>query len=77
MRQVRGRKRRKKGEVVVKKKGWDPLRDHAWFAGWAPATNPEIAVVVLIEHGGRGGSVAAPVAREIIEGYMQLSGAKR
>jgi len=72
--QVRGRKHRSKDEEVLRKKGWDPSRDHAWFAGWAPANNPEIAVVVLIEHGGRGGGVAGPVAREVIEGYMQLEG---
>src|SRR5690606_28544354 len=51
-------------------RGWDPRRSHAWFAGWAPASDPEIAVVVLIEHGGSGGRVAAPVAKEIIEGYF-------
>jgi penicillin-binding protein 2 len=49
---------------------WDPLRAHAWFAGWAPAFEPEIAVVVLIEHGGSGGRAAAPVAREIFDGYF-------
>jgi cell division protein FtsI/penicillin-binding protein 2 len=55
---------------------WDPNRDHAWFAGYFPADNPEIAVVVLIEHSGHGGQVAAPVAMDIIEGYRQLNGAK-
>ena len=50
---------------------WDPLRAHAWFAGWAPAyDHPEIAVVVLIEHGGSGGRAAAPIAREIIDAYF-------
>ena len=51
--------------------GWHPGRDHAWFAGYAPAAEPEIAVVVLIEHGGHGGKVAGPVARTIIEGYFE------
>jgi penicillin-binding protein 2 len=49
---------------------WQPTRAHAWFAGWAPAFEPEIAVVVLVEHGGHGGAVAAPIARTIIEGYF-------
>ena len=49
---------------------WHPTRAHAWFAGWAPAFEPEIAVVVLVEHGGHGGAVAAPIARTIIEGYF-------
>jgi penicillin-binding protein 2 len=48
---------------------WHPTRAHAWFAGWAPAIEPEIAVVVIVEHGGHGGTVAAPIARQIIEGY--------
>ncbi len=48
---------------------WHPTRAHAWFAGWAPAIEPEIAVVVIVEHGGHGGAVAAPIARQIIEGY--------
>lgn len=51
--------------------GWHPYRDHAWFAGYAPAERPEIAIVVLVEHGGKGGHVAAPVAMEIIHGYLK------
>ncbi len=43
---------------------------HAWFAGWAPADRPEIAVVALVEHGGVGGLVAAPIAREIVDAYF-------
>jgi peptidoglycan glycosyltransferase len=38
---------------------------HAWFIGFAPADNPVIAVAVIIENGGGGGEVAAPVARQI------------
>jgi penicillin-binding protein 2 len=37
-------------------------RDFAWFAGYAPADNPEIAVVALVEQGGFGGDIAAPAA---------------
>ena len=37
--------------------------DHAWFAGFAPADHPQVAFAVLVEHGGFGGEVAAPVAR--------------
>lgn len=46
-------------------------RDHAWFAGVAPALSPEIAVVVFIEHGGAGGENAAPVAVEITKRYFE------
>ena len=45
-------------------------RDHAWFTSFAPTENPEIAVTVLVEHGGHGGSVAGPVAKDIIEQYF-------
>ena len=48
------------------------IRDHAWFVGYAPAENPEIAVAVLVEHGGRGGSAAAPLAKMVIEKYFSL-----
>jgi penicillin-binding protein 2 len=44
------------------------LVSHAWFAGWAPVGRPQIVAVVLVEHGGVGGKVAAPVARAIIDG---------
>ncbi|HVZ86928.1 MAG TPA: penicillin-binding protein 2 [Polyangia bacterium] len=44
--------------------------DHAWFVGFAPAGRPKIAVAVLVEHGGHGGDVAAPVAMEIIHNYF-------
>jgi len=46
--------------------------DHAWFAGFAPANKPRIAFAVIIEHGGHGGDVAAPVAVNISERYMEL-----
>jgi penicillin-binding protein 2 len=45
--------------------------DHAWFVGFAPAGDPKIAVAVLIEHGGHGGEVAAPVAMEIVHNYFE------
>src|SRR2546426_324336 len=41
-------------------------QDHAWFAAFAPVKNPEVVVVVLVEHGGKGGEVAAPIARKIL-----------
>jgi penicillin-binding protein 2 len=45
-------------------------RDHAWFTSFAPAESPEIAVTVLVEHGGHGGSAAAPVAKKVLERYF-------
>ena len=40
--------------------------DHAWFAAFAPAKDPEVVVVVLVERGGKGGQVAAPIAKKIL-----------
>ena len=39
---------------------------HSWFAGFAPAENPKVAVAVLVENGGTGGAVAAPIARAVM-----------
>jgi penicillin-binding protein 2 len=47
----------------------DILDDHAWFVAFAPAEDPKIVVSVLIEHGGHGGSAAAPIAKKIIEAF--------
>jgi len=46
------------------------LRHHAWFVGWAPVDAPEIVVAVLVEHGGGGGSVAAPVAGRVLRAAL-------
>ena len=43
---------------------------HAWFAGWAPATNPEYLVIVMIEGGRAGGTVAAPKARQMMDYFF-------
>jgi penicillin-binding protein 2 len=40
---------------------------HAWFAGFAPADDPKLAVAVIVEHGGNGSEVAAPIARRIFD----------
>lgn len=44
--------------------------DHALFVGFAPVESPEIAVAIIIENGGSGGSVAAPVARDIFDAFF-------
>ncbi len=51
-------------------------RDHAWFAGYAPAADPEIAIVVVAEHGGSGGKQAAPVAMRIVREWQKLKEAR-
>ena len=44
---------------------WD-RRDHALFVGYAPHENPDVAVAVVVEHGGGGSTVAAPIARDLL-----------
>lgn len=46
------------------------FRDHAWFMGFAPLDNPQIAVVVLVENGGGGSSVAGPITRSLFDFYL-------
>lgn len=47
------------------------LRDHAWFVSYAPADAPRLAVAVLVENMGHGGSWAAPLAKQLIEAYVK------
>ncbi|MBI5879028.1 MAG: penicillin-binding protein 2 [Chloroflexi bacterium] len=47
-----------------------PGLPHAWFAAYAPADSPKVAVVVMVEHSGEGSSIAAPIARRIFEKYF-------
>jgi penicillin-binding protein 2 len=46
------------------------LRDHALFISFAPADDPKIAVAVIVENGGHGGSVAAPIAGQVIKQFL-------
>jgi peptidoglycan glycosyltransferase len=43
---------------------------HSWFIGFAPADDPQIAIAVLVEHGGRGGERAAPLAGSLMKTYF-------
>jgi penicillin-binding protein 2 len=45
---------------------------HAWFAGYAPAGDPEIAIAVIVEHTGEGSTYAAPLFREVVEAYFGI-----
>jgi penicillin-binding protein 2 len=71
----------KTGTAQVVKQGSDrgkdlpyDFRDHAWFAAYAPVSQPSIVVVVVNEHGGHGSSGAAPLAMEMIAYYMEQLG---
>jgi beta-lactamase class D len=52
---------------------WYFNRDHAWFAGYSPSNAPEVAIVVLVEHGGAGGKHAAP---DRVQGHPHLQRAR-
>lgn len=47
-------------------------KTHSWFTAFAPYNNPEIAITVIVEGGGEGFAVAAPVAKNILESYFHL-----
>lgn len=49
------------------RRAWYYHRSHAWFVGFAPAPDPELAIAVLVEHGGPGGKYAAPIAIQILQ----------
>jgi penicillin-binding protein 2 len=53
-----------------------PGGDHSWYASWAPAWNPRVVVVVMIEHGGFGAEAAAPAAREIYSAFFGIKAPK-
>jgi penicillin-binding protein 2 len=48
--------------------------DHAWFMGYGPLHNPDLALVVFIENGGNSSAVAQPVARDFMQAYWQHTG---
>ena len=47
-------------------------RDHAWFISYAPLEKPQVAIAVLVEHGGHGGEAAAPMAKKVFEKLMEV-----
>jgi penicillin-binding protein 2 len=60
----------KQGEKYVESRIAERHRDHALFVAYAPAEDPKIAVAVLVENGGHGGSTAAPIARAVFDYHL-------
>ncbi len=60
----------KQDEVYVEEDIIERLRDHALFIAFAPIDRPQIAIAVVVENGGSGGSVAAPIARRVMDAYL-------
>jgi peptidoglycan glycosyltransferase len=72
-----GRRARIDGVQVAGKTGTaeNSADDHSWFIGFAPADNPKIAVAVFVKNGGRtGGDISAPIARSVIQAYLNGHG---
>ena len=46
---------------------------HSWFIGFAPADDPQVAIAVIVEHGGAGAQRAVPMAGELMDFYLDLS----
>jgi penicillin-binding protein 2 len=61
-----------KGKMVKSEDLPYEIRDHAWFVGFAPVPDPEICVVAMVEHGGHGGSAAAPVVKAVMQEFFRL-----
>ncbi len=47
------------------------MRDHAWFVGFAPRDDPRVSFAVIVEHGGHGGTAAAPIVKRVLERYFE------
>lgn len=61
---------RQAGIIPNEKLDWH-LRDHALFIGYAPLNNPKYAITVIIEHGGSGAKIAAPIARDLFQHVLR------
>jgi len=51
-------------------------KTHAWFACYAPADHPRIAICAFVEHGGHGGTTCAPIAKAVLEKFFDLERAE-
>ena len=60
----------RQGEKYDEKRVKETHRDHALFIAFAPADDPQIAIALLVENGGHGGSTAAPIAREVFDYHL-------
>lgn len=60
----------KQDETYVAEEIAKRLRDHALFISFAPADEPKIAIALIVENGGSGGAVAAPIARQVFDTYL-------
>jgi penicillin-binding protein 2 len=62
---------RENGLIKNEDRPWKK-RDHALFVGYAPVSNPKYAISVVVEHGGSGSSIAAPIARDVFKNLFNI-----
>lgn len=60
--------------VLGREKSAEGLGDHAWFVAMAPVEKPEIALAIIVENGGHGGTAAAPISHQIMEVFFRKKG---
>jgi penicillin-binding protein 2 len=65
-----------KGKMIKSEDLPYEIRDHAWFAAFAPVEDPRICVVAMVEHGGHGGSAAAPIVKAVMQEFFRTLAAK-
>jgi len=60
--------------VLGREKSAEGLGDHAWFVAMAPVENPSIALAIIVENAGHGGTAAAPISHQIMEVFFKKKG---
>ena len=66
---------RESGKIKNKERPWHE-RDHAMFVAFAPLHSPRYVISVVVEHGGGGSTMAAPIARDILDETLRLNPSK-
>ena len=60
-----------KGKMIKSEDLPYEIRDHAWFVAIAPMDDPQIVVAAMVEHGGHGGSAAAPIVKAVMQEFFR------
>ncbi len=60
-----------KGKMIKSENLPYEIRDHAWFIAFAPVDDPQICVCAMVEHGGHGGSAAAPIVKAVMQEFFR------
>ena len=60
-----------KGKMIKSEDLPYEIRDHAWFIAFAPVDDPQIVVAAMVEHGGHGGSAAAPIVKAVMQEFFR------